>query len=268
MASVSVDIGASAVMASANSSAALGTIVTDKKLAQVTINESDIVKIHLGQKATMTFDAIGGLQLTGDVVEVNTLGTVTSGVVTYKVKVAFSTNDPRILPNMSVSVDIITDSKDNVLYVPSQAVKHDANGYYVEKDNSLGAMGNASSTRRFNNASSTSLSPSPLNASSSYRGGTMASSTRVRTTRASGTIASAPTTATTLLTRIPVTIGTQNDTQTEITSGLSEGERIILKKTTTTVTGSTKSTAPSVTSLLRPQGAGRATGATGGMPRG
>ncbi len=255
MASVSVDIGASAVMASANSSAALGTIVTDKKLAQVTINESDIVKVRLGQKATMAFDAIDGLQLTGDVVEINTLGTVTSGVVTYKVKLAFSTNDQRILPNMSVSVDIITDSKDNILYVPSQAVKHDASGYYVEKDTST--SNNSSSTRRFNNASSSPLGTSDVNASSTHRN---ASSTR-RINRSSSTQATPATNIT--LTRIPVTIGTQNDTQTEITSGLSEGERIILKKTTTTSTGTTA--APSVTSLLRPQGANRS---TGNVPRG
>lgn len=256
MASVSVDIGASAVMASANSSAALGTIVTDKKLAQVTINESDIVKVRLGQKATMAFDAIDGLQLTGDVVEINTLGTVTSGVVTYKVKLAFSTNDPRILPNMSVSVDIITDSKDNILYVPSQAVKHDASGYYVEKDTST--SNNSSSTRRFNNASSSPLGTSDVNASSTYRN---ASSTRRMNRSSSTQVASSATNIT--LTRIPVTIGTQNDTQTEITSGLSEGERIILKKTTTTSTGTTA--APSVTSLLRPQGANRS---TGNVPRG
>lgn len=256
MASVSVDIGASAVMASANSSAALGTIVTDKKLAQVTINESDIVKVRLGQKATMTFDAIDGLQLTGDVVEINTLGTVTSGVVTYKVKLAFSTNDPRILPNMSVSVDIITDSKDNVLYVPNQAVKHDANGYYVEKDAST--PGYTSSTKRFNDASSSPLGTSDVNASSTYRN---ASSTR-RANRSSSTqVASSATNI--ILTRVPITIGAQNDTQTEITSGLSEGERIVLKKTTTTSTGATA--APSVTSLLRPQGANRS---IGNVPRG
>jgi hypothetical protein len=50
MASVSGDIGVSAVVASSNSSTALGTIVTDKKMAQVTINESDVVKVHLGQR--------------------------------------------------------------------------------------------------------------------------------------------------------------------------------------------------------------------------
>lgn len=251
MANVSVDIGSSAVMASANSSAPLGTIVTDKKLAQLTINETDIPKIHLGQKAKVTFDAIDGLELNGDIVEINTLGTVTSGVVTYKVKVAFATGDVRILPNMSVSVDIITDSKDNVLYVPSQAVKQDAQGYYVEEDASsaTSTLNFASSTRMFNNASSTNAS------STRFRNGT---SSRVR----NGASSTATSATEVVLKRVPVIIGMQNDTQTEIVSGLSEGERVVTKKTTTTSTGAT--TAPTITSLFRPQGQGTSSRAGGG----
>jgi HlyD family secretion protein len=262
MASVSVDIGASAVMASANTSSALGTIVTDKKLAQVTINESDVVKVKLGQKAKMTFDAIDGLIVDGDVVEINTLGTVTSGVVTYKAKLAFNTNDVRILPNMSVSVDVITDSKDNVLYVPSQAVKHDASGYYVEKDSSQ-PNETGTSTRRFNSASSTLPRTFASSTASSSNVRNMNGTSTRRRGVGSSTNISAETIGAVTLIRIPVTIGTQNDTQTEITSGLVEGDTIILKKvTTTSKTGSTA--APSVTSLLRPQGSKN----TAGMPRG
>ncbi len=257
MASVSVDIGSSAVMASANSSSALGTIVTDKQLAQITLNESDIAKVHLGQSAKVSIDALDGLSLDGNVVEITTLGTVTSGVVTYKVKVAFAAGDSQILPNMSVSADIITDSKDNVLYLPNQAVKHDTNGYYVEENSAMGT-----SSRRFNSASSSlsfasstnfasSTRPRNGNASSSYRRGSAATSSPAQTN--------------VILTRIPVTIGTQSDTLTEITGGLNEGDRVVLKKTTTTAASG--ASAPSVTSLLRPQGGGganRAAGATGG----
>jgi multidrug efflux pump subunit AcrA (membrane-fusion protein) len=260
MEGVSVDIGSSAVMASANSSAALGTIVTDKKLAQISLNESDVVKVKIGQKANVSFDAIDGLAVEGTVVEINTLGTVTQGVVTYKVKVAFSANDSRILPNMTTSVDILTDSKEGVLYVPNQAVKHDANGYYVEEDPSLPAF--SSSTRIFGNASSTSPdSFSSSTASSTRYAGGYGSSTRRRNATTTG----APTSsATVTLKRIPVTIGIQTDTQTEITSGLQEGDRIVLKKTTGTAKAATS--APSITSLLRPQGAGRATaGGTGNV---
>jgi HlyD family secretion protein len=265
MANVSVDIGSSAVMASSNSSSALGTIVTDKKMAQITVNESDIVKIKLGQKAKITFDAISGLELEGNIVEINTLGTVTSGVVTYKAKIAFSTDDARILPNMSVSVDVITDSKDDVLYIPTQALKHDTAGYYVEKNTSMTGFNSASSSRRFGNASSSIERnfDGAMATSSGYRNINGSSTRR----RASSTDSTGQTNTAVTITRIPVTIGTQNDTQTEITSGLQEGERIILKKTTTTTTKGSAA-APSVTSLLRPQGGARPTGAMGGANRG
>lgn len=267
MASVSVDIGSSAVMASSNSSSLLGTIVTDKKMAQATLNEADIVKVKLGQKANITFDAIDGLTLGGTVVEINTLGVVTSGVVTYKVKVAFNTDDVRILPNMSVAIDIITDSKDNVLYIPNQAIKNDADGYYVEKDVSSSTTTSAMSGSFANASSSLGRIRSATSTASSTRrrlGGGMGSSTYQRNGSA---MESAPTLATNIvLTRVPVTIGMQTDTQTEITSGVIEDEKIVLKKVTTAAAKS--AAAPSVTSLLRPQGNGARPAMTGATNRG
>lgn len=253
MANVSVDVGSSAVMASANTSSALGTIVTDKKLAQVILNEADIVKVKLGQKAKMTFDAIDGLEVEGVVVEINTLGTVTSGVVTYKTKVAFNTDDVRILPNMSVTVDILTDSKDNILYVPSSSVKKDSNGYYVEKDSSM-KVDMSSSTRRFSNGSSTNgyrFATGTNSTSSLLRNGSRRSSTTGMANVAGVNVS---------VVRVPVTTGVQNDTQIEIISGLAEGEQIILKKATLNSTSKANSSAPSVTSLFRPQGGTRAPG--------
>lgn len=239
MASVTGDVGVSAVVASSNSSTALGTIVTDKKMAQVVLNEADIVKVKIGQKATITFDAVSGLTVEGTVVEINTLGTITSGVVTYKVKVAFNAEDIRILPNMSVAVDILTDSKNDVLYLPSQAVKRDANGYYVEQDKlNLREVRQASTTRRFAGTSAT---------SSRIIGSSTPSSSR---RNIPGT--TSPVSTVSALHRVPVTIGLQTDTQTEIVTGLREGDKVVTKKITT-VAGSSAS-APSVTSLFRPQG--------------
>ncbi len=262
MATVSGDIGVSAVMASSNSSTALGTIVTDKKIAQITLNEADVVKVRLGQKANVVFDAIDGLTVEGTVVEINTLGTVTQGVVTYKVKVAFSSDDVRILPNMSVSVDIITDSKDDVLYLPNQAIKHDAAGYYVEEDTTTPVL---TPLQKFRNASSTvdkefassskHLLPTSVSSSSFVRNG-MGSSTRKRVqgNDISSLQSQVIIPSGTVLTRIPVTIGMQSDIVTEVVSGLQEGERVLGKKTITQTTGG--AAAPSITSLFRPQGQG------------
>jgi multidrug efflux pump subunit AcrA (membrane-fusion protein) len=116
---------------SASSGAALATLITKQKIAEITLNEVDVAKIKVGQKATITFDAIEGLSITGEVAEIDSLGTVSQGVVTYVVKIIFDTQDERVKSGMSVSVTIITEVKQDVLLVPNAAVKSN-NEQYVE----------------------------------------------------------------------------------------------------------------------------------------
>lgn len=117
---------------SGEASAGTITMLTSQHVASLSLNEVDAAKVHVGQKATLTFDAVEGLSLTGEVAEVSPLGTVTQGVVTYDVKVAFDSADERIKSGMSVSVSIITDVKADVLTVPNSAVKSQGEQHYVE----------------------------------------------------------------------------------------------------------------------------------------
>ncbi len=114
------------------SSNAVATLITDQKIAEITLNEIDIAKVKVGQKASLNFDAVEDLSITGEVVEIDTLGTVSQGVVSYNVKIAFDVQDERIKPGMSVSVNIITESKPSVLLAPINAVKTMGTGSYVE----------------------------------------------------------------------------------------------------------------------------------------
>ncbi len=112
-------------------SGTLGTIITKQKIASISLNEVDIAKIKLGQKTTLEFDAIPDLSITGEVAEIDTMGTVSQGVVNYNVKIAFDTDSEKIKPGMSVSASIITDVKQDVLTVPVSAVKTNNSGSYV-----------------------------------------------------------------------------------------------------------------------------------------
>ncbi len=105
------------------SGTAIATLITKQKIAEVTLNEVDVSKVKLGQKVTLKLDAFDTLTFTGQVLEVDTLGTVTQGVVSYAVKIGFDTQDDQVKSGMSVSVSIITDVKTDVLLVPSSAVK-------------------------------------------------------------------------------------------------------------------------------------------------
>ncbi len=118
---------------SVSSGLAAFTLVARQRLAEISLNEVDVAKIKVGQKATLKFDALPDLSLTGEVVEIDSLGTVSQGVVSYNIKVSFDTQTDSIKPSMSVSASIITAAKQDVLLAPNAAVKfQNGSGYYVE----------------------------------------------------------------------------------------------------------------------------------------
>jgi RND family efflux transporter MFP subunit len=111
----------------------LGTIITSKELATVTLNEVDVAKISLGEKATLTFDAIPNLTIAGQVVEIDSVGTVSQGVVNYNVQISFdATSDDGVKPGMSVNAAIITSVAQDVLTAPSSAIKTQGGVSYVQ----------------------------------------------------------------------------------------------------------------------------------------
>ncbi len=108
------------------------TVVSDQYTAAITLNEVDVAQVKVGQKATLSFDAIDGVTITGKVTEIDPIGTVSQGVVSYGVTMSFDTNDARIKNGMSVSAQIITSLKNDVITVPAAAVKSFGEERYVE----------------------------------------------------------------------------------------------------------------------------------------
>jgi HlyD family secretion protein len=104
--------------------------------AQVQVNEVDVPNVQIGQKVMMTFDAIPGLTVSGKVNQLDTLGTVTSGVVTYNANITLDTLDPRIKSGMSVAANIITGVEQDVITVPNSAIKTKGGTTYVQVLNS------------------------------------------------------------------------------------------------------------------------------------
>ena len=101
----------------------VATLIGRENIAELSLNEVDAAKVKVGDKATLTFDAIEDLSIAGQVVSVSPVGTASQGVVSYTVKVAFDTDDDRVKSGMTVNAAIITDTAQNVLTVPSSAVK-------------------------------------------------------------------------------------------------------------------------------------------------
>ena len=110
----------------------VGTFISTSKIANISLNEVDVAKVTAGDKVTLNFSAINNLKITGTVAQVDLVGTVSQGVVTYNVQVAFDTDDIRVRPGMSVSASIITSASQDVLTVPISAVKTQGNISYVQ----------------------------------------------------------------------------------------------------------------------------------------
>jgi RND family efflux transporter MFP subunit len=162
------------------SSAAVTITNPEVYQATITLAESDISTVEVGQRAILTFDALPDLNLTGQVTRVDTTGANESGVVSYGVVITPDVMDGSVKGGMTVSVSIITATAQDVLAVPSSAVKSSAAGKYVQILQDGG----------------------PVN--------------------------------------VTVEVGMSNDVYTEITSGLTEGQEIIVATTSSGGTATTE----------------------------
>lgn len=92
-------------------------------LASFNLSEIDVSKVKPGQKATIKLDSLTDKTFTGKVMNIDRIGTTTSGVTNYPVVIQLDTEAEEILPNMSATANIILEIKDNVLLIPSGAVQ-------------------------------------------------------------------------------------------------------------------------------------------------
>jgi macrolide-specific efflux system membrane fusion protein len=73
----------------------------------VAFSESDISKVHVGQPATVTLDALSGVELAAHVSAISLVGTTSSSVVSYDATLTLDQNDARVKPGMSASASVI-----------------------------------------------------------------------------------------------------------------------------------------------------------------
>jgi len=98
----------------------------------VNLTEIDAPKIAIGDKATITLDALADKTFTGKVISIDTIGAVSSGVTTYPAIIKLDTDAPEIFANMSAQANIITDTKSDVLLVPNTSITKQNNESMVK----------------------------------------------------------------------------------------------------------------------------------------
>lgn len=176
-----------------SSSQRIASVKTDAPpTVSLNLTQIDAPKVKAGNKATLTFDALPDKTFTGEVVSVDTIGSEASGVTTYPAIIKLDTVVEDLLPNMSATANIITQTKDNVIRISTTAIQTQNESRYVR------VMKNKQVTEK------------------------------------------------------PIEIGIASDSQTEIVSGLQEGETVVTSVTTgATTTKTTQSTSSPFSPLGR-----------------
>ncbi|WIM05479.1 MAG: efflux RND transporter periplasmic adaptor subunit [Candidatus Nitricoxidivorans perseverans] len=96
--------------------------LTDMQV-EAAIDEADVSRVHVDQKATFTVDAFPGRTFEGAVRQVRKAALVVSNVVTYTVVISAANPDLILLPGMTANVRIVTAEKDRVLKVANAALR-------------------------------------------------------------------------------------------------------------------------------------------------
>lgn len=96
------------------------------------VPEINISYLSVGDKARVTLDAYGDtVPFEAVVVAIDPAETVRDGVSTYRVRLAFLSNDERVRPGMTANIVVVTDERDAVLTVPQGAVTTKSGKRYV-----------------------------------------------------------------------------------------------------------------------------------------
>ena len=125
--SLSAEEGEVVVSGTMNNSASVIGIVADlsEVLAEVDVDETEIVDVELGQPAIIVVDAVSDLEIHGTVVEIASSGfsrLQQPDVTFFKVKVLLTEPDGRLRPGMSARAEIEVATELDTLVVPIQAV--------------------------------------------------------------------------------------------------------------------------------------------------
>ncbi len=234
-----------------SSSDSLGTLITSEKVINVTLNEVDAAKVSAGNIVKITFDSLPNVSLTGHVGYIDPLGTVTQGVVSYSVQIKMNEQNSQIKTAMTASVAIVTTQHTDTIIIPTSAITTVGGKKFVlvaETSSSsvrefAGNFNNASTTRNFGTSTRRNF------ASSTFSTTTRNSSIKLLNNFASNTNISSNLTTQYPVVQIEITTGISNNTSTEILSGLSEGQLIVTKKTTSAT--AVKTSAASATTNAR-----------------
>ncbi|HEY8893118.1 MAG TPA: efflux RND transporter periplasmic adaptor subunit [Clostridium sp.] len=208
---------------------AVATIIDLNQMQTVVaVDELDIDKVKVGQTATTTIDAITGKTFTGKVLKISSIGVTTNSVTTYDVAVSID-NATGVKTGMTTNAKISVQTKDNVIMLPIEAVQ----GTGTNKSVTVQTSGN------------TTTSTGNSGYSGNYGGNSSngnAGTTGTQRVRSGGGATTAI--ASSDISRKSIQVGIANQNYIEVTSGVNEGDTVLVAIIKSATTSTTKTTNP------------------------
>lgn len=183
---------------------AMVTVIDVSKMKVIVpIDELDIDKIKIGQKAKISIQNIKDKTYEGTVERISQSGVTSSNVTSFDVTVSINDSE-RLKIGMNADVTIAVESKENVLAVPLEAVTEKSSKKYVMVQDASSNT-NKKSGQPSNNSNSSSSKTARNNAASSSNQSSVAGKL------------------------VEVQTGLKNQTIIEITSGLTENQTVMVQ---------------------------------------
>ncbi len=238
-------------------------VITGSKGMKVTVpvDEVDIARVKVGQKANVTFDALLDRTFECSVSEVGLRGIVSNNVASFDVTISIDETEG-LKPGMTANVEIMVESKDGVLLLPIEAIQERQGRKFVQLASDAGDTGTGSSGQsdsqaggRYNRQTGSQSDSQTGSRPNRQTGSQSDSQSSGRLNGQSGSSAQNL--------RL-VETGVYNDSEIEIVSGVSEGDKVVIPAVTRSTSSSSNTARPGGSSSGSLGGSGNR-GGMGGM---
>ena len=96
------------------------------------VDETDIGRVEVGQKARFTVDTYPDTDFQGTVTAIQPKAEIVDNVVNYVTLIEIGPSEGKVLrPEMTTTVNILLDGRENVLTLPNGAVRRDSEGIFA-----------------------------------------------------------------------------------------------------------------------------------------
>jgi HlyD family secretion protein len=195
---------------------------------QANVDEADIGQVRIGQLVNFTVDAYSDETFKGDVRQIRLQPIVTSNVVTYTVIVNAPNPEKKLMPGMTANITVLVQRIDSVLVVPGKALRFTPDNAYMTaymKNNPAGrSQGGVSTGPYAGNESQRNLRAEGQINTGPFQASSQPGKRPVAVWIKSGDV----------IHHTTVVIGAADGINTEIKSGLKEGDEVILSMIQTT----------------------------------